>query len=115
MYQHSYAETLADSSLEARATEHRALDDVVRRLNLAASSEPKSPEEQAALDMTSRLWATFIKDLASPGNDLPGPLRASLISIGLGILSEVQRIELGLSRDFAGLADICGAIRDGLA
>ena len=67
------------------------------------------------MEFTSRLWALFIKDLASPGNDLPAPVRASLISIGLGILSEAQRIELGLSRDLAGLADICGIVRDGLA
>lgn len=114
MYQHSYAEVLADSSADARTTERQALSEAVRRLNLAAGAEPNSPEAEAALEFTMRLWALLIQDLASPGNDLPAPLRANLMSIGLGIMSEAQRIELGLSRDFAGLAEICGIIRDGL-
>ena len=40
--------------------------------------------------------------------------RASLMKTGLGILMEGQRIQLGLSRDLAALAEICGIVRDGL-
>ena len=114
MYQHSYAEVLADSPTDARAVERQGLDQAIQLLELARGTEPGSREEQAALDATSRLWALFIKDLASPGNDLPNQLRASLMSVGLGILAEVQRIEAGLSRDLASLAEICGIVRDGL-
>ena len=114
MYQHSYAEVLAGSSSDARATERQVLDEAILRLTLAARSELNSPEEQAALDFTTRLWALFIKDLASPGNDLPAPVRASLMSRGRGILAAAQRIEAGPSRDCAVRADICGIVRDGL-
>jgi flagellar protein FlaF len=114
MYQHSYAEVLSDSLVDARAIERQALDEAVSQLHRAAAAGPGSAAAQAALDFTRRLWALLISDLASPGNDLPGALRASLMSVGLGILAEAQRIELGLSHDFAGLADICGIVRDGL-
>lgn len=114
MYQHSYAEILSDSLVDARATERQALGEAIARLHGAAATAPGSAEEQSALDFTRRLWAVFISDLASPGNDLPATVRASLMSVGLGILAEAQKIELGLSRDLAGLADICGIVRDGL-
>ncbi len=114
MYQHSYAEVMADSAVDARETERQALDAAILRLNRAAETEPGSPEELDAIDFLSRLWAAFIKDLASPGNDLPTETRASLMKTGLGILMEAQRVQLGLSRDFAALAEICGIVRDGL-
>lgn len=114
MYQNSYAEILADSSADARAVERQLLDEAVARLTLAAASAPGSNDEAQALEFTTRLWALFIRDLANPGNDLPAHVRAALMSIGLGIMAEAQRIELGLSRGFLDLADICGIVRDGL-
>ena len=59
--------------------------------------------------------AIFISDLARPDNDLPSKLKAQLTSVGLGIMSEAQRITLGLSRDLPSLAEICGIVHDGLA
>lgn len=114
MYQHSYAEILADRTADARALERLALDKAIAKLALAASSEPDSTEQRDAIEFLTQLWATFIKDLASPGNDLPVEVRASLMRTGLGVLSEAQRIQLGLSRDFAAIIDICGIVRDGL-
>lgn len=115
MYQYSYSEILEDSVVDARAAERRALDHAVDLLLTAADDTPESPAEQEALAFTSQLWGTFIKSLTSPDNDLPAQLRADLISVGLGILAEVARIDAGESRDLAALADICGIIRDGLA
>ena len=115
MYQYSYSEILADSATDARADERRALDRAVRLLNHAVDTPPRSTEEIDALSYTSQLWSIFIKSLTSPENDLPAQLRANLISIGLGIMSEIVRIDTGESRDFASLAEICAIIRDGLA
>lgn len=114
MYRQSYADVVADSAREGRAVERLALDRAIAKLNIAAGSEPESAEENDALDFATRLWALFIKDLTSPGNDLPSDVRAGLIRTGLGVMSEAQRIRLGVSRDFAGLAEICGIVRDGL-
>ncbi len=115
MYQYSYSEILADSATDARTEERRALDRAVSLLQRAIDSAPKSPAEVEALAFTSQLWGIFVKSLTSVDNDLPAQLRADLISIGLGVLAEISRIDAGESRDFAALADICGIIRDGLA
>ena len=114
MYQYSYSEILEDSVSDARASERRALDHAVDLLLAAADTAPGSAVEQEALAFTSQLWGIFIKSLTSPDNDLPAQLRADLISVGLGIMAEIARIEVGESRDLAALADICGIIRDGL-
>jgi flagellar protein FlaF len=114
MYQFSYADILADDADDARARERQVLDQAAAMLLHAAEGAPGSPEESKALDFTTELWALFIKDLAHPGNAMPGELRASLMSIGLGVMAECRRIALKESRDLAGLAEICGIIRDGL-
>lgn len=114
MYQFSYADILADDVDDARARERQALDQAAAMLLHAAEGAPGSTEEVRALDFTTELWAFFIKDLAHPGNAMPDALRASLMSIGLGVMAECRRIALGETRDLAAIADICGIIRDGL-
>ena len=114
MYQYSYADILADDADGARARERQALDQASAMLLHAAEGEPGSVEEAKAVDFTTELWAMFIKDLAHPGNAMPDGLRASLMSIGLGVMAECRRISHGESRDLASLAEICGIIRDGL-
>ena len=114
MYQYSYADILADDADDARARERQALDAAAARLRHAAEEQPGSPAETAALQFVTTLWASFIGDLAQPGNALPDGLRAGLMSIGLGVMREARRIALGQSRDLAGLADICAIVRDGL-
>jgi flagellar protein FlaF len=114
MYQFSYADILADDADDARARERQALDQAAAMLLHAAEGAPGSTEEAKAVDFTTELWALFVKDLAHPGNAMSDELRASLMSIGLGVMAECRRIALGQSRDLAGIADICGIIRDGL-
>ena len=114
MYQYSYADILADNASEARARERQALDHAVALLETAALTSPGSSGESDALDFTVGLWASFIKDLAHPGNALSDRLRADLMSVGLGIIAEANRIVQGRSRDLAGLAEICAIVRDGL-
>ena len=114
MYQYSYADILADNASDARARERQALEQAVTLLEHAARTPPGSTGECKALDFTVELWASFIKDLAHPGNALSDHLRASLMSIGLGIIAEATRIMQGRSRDLTGLAEICSIVRDGL-
>ena len=114
MYQYSYADILADDAEDARARERQALDQAVALLAHAAECPPGSPEEARALEFTTELWALFVKDLAHPGNAMPDALRASLMSVGLGVMAECRRIAAGQSRDLVALAEICAIIRDGL-
>lgn len=114
MYQFSYADILADDADDARARERQAFDQAVALLRHAAEGRRGAPDENRALTFTTELWATLITDLAHPGNAFPDELRANLMSIGLGVIAECERITRGESRDLAGLAEICGIIRDGL-
>jgi flagellar biosynthesis activator protein FlaF len=114
MYQSTYAEIIADSASEAREEERRALDKAADLLRGAASSAPGSAAEREAVTFVTQLWGLLVKSLSGPDNDLPKPLRASLISVGLGVMAEANRINAGQSRDLHGLADICAIIRDGL-
>lgn len=115
MYHVSYAEVLSDSPGDTRSAERDALDHAIALLGEAEHADGSPAKQEEAVAFTNQLWATFIKDLARPDNDLPPKLRADLMSVGLGIMSETQRISYGRSRNFTAIAEICGIVRDGLA
>ncbi len=114
MYQQSYAEVFDDDQTEARRVEARALDRVVAMLMAADAVPHPSREGVDALYHTRELWTVFIAELAALENALPNALRANLISIGIWIMKEADAIRLGTSRNYAGIADVCAIIRDGL-
>jgi flagellar protein FlaF len=114
MYQFTYAEVVEDSPLEMRARERDALDRAVDLLQRAQEAGPRSAEARDALVYTSRLWTIFLDDLSSNGNDLPAALRAQLISIGLWVLKEIERLRVGAVDSFSDVIEINAIIRDGL-
>lgn len=114
MYQFTYAEVVEDSPREMRAREHDALDRAVALLEAAQGTGAQSPEGQEALNYLRRLWTIFIDDLGSNGNDLPEDLRAQLISIGIWIMKEIERLRTGAQDSFGDLIEITAIIRDGL-
>ena len=114
MYQYSYAEVLEDDQQEARRIEAGALDKVVTLLRRAASLPSPSVDGARALHLTRELWMLLTRELAKDDNGLPEALRASLLSIGIWILKEADSIRLGRSDNYAGIADICAIVRDGL-
>lgn len=115
MYQAFYEEVLEDRQSSARRVEYQALDRCVHLLGKAAQAGAQpSREGVEALHWTRQLWEALVLELADDANMLATELRASLISIGLWILKEVDAIRLGRSANFAGIADICTIVRDGL-
>ena len=114
MYQHSYAEILEDDQQLARRTEASALDQAVTLLMRADAVPSPSLDGVRALHFTRELWMVLMSELVSPENALPDAIRANLISIGIWILKEADAIRLGHSRNYAGIADICAIVRDGL-
>ena len=114
MYQHCYAEVLEDDQQEARQIEARALDHAATLLMRADALPIPSIAGVQALHFTRELWMTFMTELAAPENALPDTLRANLISIGIWVLKEAEAIRLQQSTNYAGIADICTIIRDGL-
>ena len=61
-----------------------------------------------------RLWTTIIDDLGSEENALPKELKAAIISVGIFVLKEIERIRQGESNDYDTLIEITRSIRDGL-
>lgn len=114
MYQFSYADVLSDDMGSARRAEREAFDEVLRRLDVARARGPQSREAAEALFYLDRFWKILLEDLAHPDNGLPGPLKASLVSIGLWVLREIEAIRLGRAHSFDALIEINGIIRDGL-
>jgi flagellar protein FlaF len=115
MYQQRYAEMASDSPQVARMREKEALEKAISRLAAARSKGALSPEAFEATDFVRRLWSIFIADLSNEDNGLPAELRASLISIGMWVRREADRIDRGQSSNFDGLIEINKLIADGLA
>lgn len=114
MFKAAYDDAGAADAVLARKHEWLAIDHSISMLAAAAAKGPRSRESVEALLYVRRLWCFLIEDLGSPGNGLPQQLRASLISIGLWILSEEEKIRQGLSANYAGLIEISTMIRDGI-
>ena len=114
MYQASYDEALEDDQASARRVEYQALDRCVFLLGKAEKAAPQSRESVEALHWTVQLWQIFLIELADDANVLPLELRAKLISIGIWILKEVESVRRGRATNFAGIAEICTFVRDGL-
>ena len=114
MYEFAYNDIVDESPHAMRAQERMALDSVIAQLRLAAEKGSHSVEAVRALYQLRLLWAVFIEDLKSAENGLPETLRARLISIGIWMSKEVDRVRSGATDDLTPLIEINEIIRDGL-
>jgi len=114
MFEFAYNEIVDESPQAMRAQEGRALDEVIDLLRTAADVGPGSREAVNALFQLRQLWAVFLEDLNSADNALPATLRAGLISIGIWVNKEIDRVRSGATRDLTSLIEINQIIRDGL-
>jgi flagellar protein FlaF len=110
----SYDTATEDSAQEARAREAGALSHGIARLQRLQGGDLRTGEAIDTLLFIRRLWAFFIEDLASPENGLPQEVRAQLISIGIWIVKEVDRLRAGETEDVSQLILINSVIRDSL-
>jgi len=114
MFEFAYNDIIDDSPGAMRAQERQALDSIIHLLRDASAKGPRSVEAINALYQLHRLWSVFLDDLKSPENGLPESLRARLISIGIWVLKEIDRLRGGVCQDFTPLIEINEIIRDGL-
>lgn len=114
MYQFAYAEVVEDSPREMRARERQAMDHAISLLRLAREKWPGTREVVDALFFLRRLWSIFTDDLNNPDNELPPQLRAALISIGIWIQKEIDRVRSGQTTDLTAMIEINEIIRNGL-
>ena len=110
----AYETVAEDGGPEARARERQALDFGIERLQQLQKGSCSHEERIESLLYIRRLWAVFIEDLANPENALPDRLRADIISIGLWVLKEADRLLEEKSNDMMQLIDINRLIRDAL-
>ena len=114
MFEFAYNEIVDESPQAMRAQEGRALDEVIDLLRTEADVGLRSREAVNALFQLRQLWAVFLEDLNSADNALPATLRAGLISIGIWVNKEIDRVRSGATRDLTSLIEINQIIRDGL-
>jgi flagellar biosynthesis activator protein FlaF len=114
MYQFSYAEVIDDSPGEMRARERQAMDKALELLRAAQGKAPGAREVVDALLYLRRLWTIFMQDLGSAENELPPQMRAGLISIGIWMHKEIDRVRLGKSSDLTAMIEINEIVRNGL-
>lgn len=114
MYSRQYAEAIEDDPAEARLRERAALDHSIALMEEAESAGISTVGATKAIFFTSKLWSVLVEDLADPGNMMPPALRAQIISIGIWILRELERLRSGEATSFADVIVVSKAIRDGL-
>ena len=56
----------------------------------------------------------FLNDLNDPSNELPDQLRGGIISIGIWMMKEIERVRSGQTDDLTPMIEINQLIRDGL-
>ena len=114
MYEFAYNEVIEDLRQTMRARERQAMDRVIGMLRAAKDKGPGSRERVEALFYLRRLWTIFLNDLNDPNNELPEQLRAGIISIGIWMMKEIDRVRGGLTNDLTPMIEINALIRDGL-
>jgi flagellar biosynthesis activator protein FlaF len=114
MYEFAYNEIVEESSHSMRAQEARAFDRVINMLREADAGGARTRHGVNALYQLRTLWTVFLDDLNGTDNALPDTLRARLISIGIWVIKEIERLRNGEVTDLAPLIEINQIIRDGL-
>ena len=76
-----------------REAEYRLFAQVTLALMEAAKADPKDIAARIdALDWNRRVWAALSDDCYSPGNGLPKPLRASIISLAIWVSRHTSKV-----------------------
>lgn len=110
MYQMRYEDVMTDDMASARERERALFDRSIAMLEAARENGSGSREGIDAAYFTTKLWTTIIDDLGSEENVLPKELKAAIISVGIFVLKEIERIRQGESNDYATLIEITGSV-----
>lgn len=110
----AYETVVEDSGQEARTRERQALSLGIDRLERLRKGAFSNEDFIEGLLYIRRLWIILIEDLGHPENGFPDKLRADIISIGLWIVKEADRLREERSNDVTGLIEINSLIRDAL-
>jgi len=98
-----------------RDIEYRLFAQVTRALIEAAELSPDEIGARAdALDWNRRVWATFASMCGQPDNQLPAPLRASIISLAIWVGKHTTLV-IKRKEEFEPLIEVNRMIMQGLS
>ena len=98
-----------------RELEYRLFAQVTLALMDAAKADPSDLGVRVdALDWNRRVWTVLADDCANPGNQLPAPLRASIISLALWVSRHTSAV-IRRQEDFGPLIEVNRLIMQGLS
>jgi flagellar protein FlaF len=98
----------------AREQERDIIALVTQRLRAASSAKDDAILLARAVSDNTTVWYILVSDLASEGNQLPVELRAQIVSVGLAVIRECEKLnKTEVDLDF--LIAINQAIIDGLS
>ena len=110
----AYQQTAARAE-SPREAEYRLFGQVTRALMEAAKLDQSDlTGRMDALDWNRRLWSTLALDCDAPGNTLPPPLRASIISLSMWVGKYTSKVIRG-EDDIQDLIDINRMVMQGLS
>ena len=76
-----------------RQMEYRLFAQVTLALMEAAKADPGDiPARIDVLDWNRRVWTALSEDCSNPGNGLPAPLRASIISLAIWVTRHTSAV-----------------------
>lgn len=98
-----------------RDSEYRLFAQVTLALMEAAKADPSDiPARIDALDWNRSVWNVLLSDCGSPDNQLPAPLRASIISLAIWVGKHTSAV-IRRREDIQPLIDVNRLIMQGLA
>ncbi len=108
-------QSVAQQAEDPRSVEYRLFTEVTRALMTASQLEPTDiGGRMSALDWNRRLWSVLSTDCAQPGNTLPDPVRANIISLGLWVNRHTSAVMAG-QETFQPLIEVNRAMMQGLS
>ena len=98
-----------------RELEYRLFAQVTLALMEAAKADPSDMAVRVdALDWNRRVWTVMADDCANPANQLPAPLRASIISLALWVGRHTSAV-IRREEEFEPLIEVNRLIMQGLS
>jgi flagellar biosynthesis activator protein FlaF len=111
----AYADTIVHSAASSRSREREALQHSVALLQKAKATGFRTHAGAEAIYTANRVWSYLIEDLSLSENELPDEIRANLISIGIHVLRQLDRLRSGETAIADDIIDITNIIEGGLA
>lgn len=115
MYHMRYADVIEESVASARERESALFNRCIEKLEEISKNYSNISLILEHSNFIEKFWLALIEDLSREDNFLSNELRASIISIGIYVMKEMNNLRNGMKIDVVTLIDISRSLRDGLS